>query len=338
MRSFGSDNHSGIHPLIIEAITKANIDHDLSYGDDKYTQIAKQKFCELFGDVEVFFTFNGTGANVTSLGSAIKSHHSIICTETAHINVDECGAPEKFTGSKVISIPTKDGKLTPELIKTQLVGIGSCHHAQPKIITITQTTELGTIYTLNEIKAISDLAHNHNMYLHVDGARFSNSIAALGCSARDFAATGVDVLTFGGTKNGLMLGEAVVFFDKSMCEDFEYTRKQSMQLYSKMRFISAQFIAYLEDNLWLKLAKNANDMAVYLYEQLKQIDCITITQKPAANAIFLILPENKKEIIREQYFFYDWDEITGEIRFMTSFDTNKEDIDQLIAFIKQQYC
>ena len=170
MKSFGSDNHSGIHPSILEAISKANIDHDLSYGDDKYTQIAKHKFCELFGDVEVFFTFNGTGANVTSLSSAIKSHHSIVCAETAHINVDECGAPEKFTGSKLVAIPTPDGKLTPELIKPHLIGFGFCHHSQPKIITITQTTELGTLYSLDEIKAIADLAHSHDMYLHVDGA------------------------------------------------------------------------------------------------------------------------------------------------------------------------
>ena len=336
MRSFGSDNHSGIHPSILEAISKANVDHDLSYGDDKYTQIAKQKFCELFGDVEVFFTFNGTGANVTSLGSAIKSHNSIICTESAHINVDECGAPEKLTGSKLIAISTPDGKLTPELIKPKLTGFGFCHHSQPKIISITQTTELGTLYSLSEIKAIADLAHSYDMYLHVDGARFSNSIAALGCTAKDFAATGVDVLSFGGTKNGLMLGEAVVFFNKNMCGDFQYIRKQSMQLYSKMRFISAQFIAYLEDNLWLKLATQANDMAVYLFEQLKDIECITITQQPAANAIFLILPKDKKEIIRDQYFFYDWDEATGEIRFMTSFDTTKDDIDSLIAFIRSQ--
>ncbi len=335
MRSFGSDNHSGIHPNILEAISKANIDHDLSYGEDRYTQLAKQKFCDLFGDVEVFFTFNGTGANITALSSAISSFHSIICSATAHINVDECGAPEKFTGSKVIAIPTPDGKLTPELIIPQLVGFGFCHHSQPKIITITQTTELGTLYTLAEIKAIAELAHSHNMYLHVDGARFSNSIAALGCTAKDFAATGVDILSFGGTKNGLMMGEAVVFFNKNLSENFEYIRKQSMQLYSKMRFIAAQFIAYLDDNLWIKLARQANDMGTYLYQQLEKIDGVTLTQRPSANAVFLIIPEDKKEIIRAEYFFYDWDETTGEIRFMTSFDTTKQDIDNLIDFIKK---
>ncbi len=335
MKSFGSDNHSGVHPSIMEAINKANVNHDLSYGDDKLTELAREKFCELFGDVEVFFTFNGTGANVTALGSAIKSYNSIICTASAHINVDECGAPEKFTGSKVIAIPTVDGKLTPDLIQPYLTGFGFCHHSQPKVITITQTTELGTIYSLEEIKAIADLAHSFDMYLHVDGARFSNSIAALGCTAKDFTATGVDVLSFGGTKNGLMIGEAVVFFNKNMCADFEYVRKQSMQLYSKMRFISAQFIQYLEGNLWLKLAAHANDMTQYLYQQIKDIEGVTVTRKPASNAIFLTLPEDKKEIIREKYFFYDWDETTGEIRLMTSFDTTTEDIDDLIRFIKE---
>ena len=335
MKSFGSDNHSGVHPSIMDAISNANIAHDLSYGDDKYTQIAKQKFCELFGDVEVFFTFNGTGANVTALSSAINSYHSIICASTAHINVDECGAPEKFTGSKVVSIATTDGKLTPELILPHLTGFGFCHHSQPKIVTITQTTELGTLYSLEQIKAIADLAHSHDMYLHVDGARFSNSIASLGCTAKDFAATGVDVLSFGGTKNGLMIGEAVVFFNKSLCGNFEYIRKQSMQLYSKMRFISAQFIQYLEGDLWLTLAHQANDRALYLYQQLKSIDGVIITQQPAANAIFLILPEDKREVIRAKYFFYDWDITTGEIRLMTSFDTTKKDIDDLISFIKE---
>lgn len=335
MRSFGSDNHSGIHPDILKAIATANLDHDRSYGEDKYTEIASQKFKELFGDVEVFFVLNGTGANVTAISASTISINSIICAESAHINVDECGAPEKFTGSKVVTIPTSDGKLTPESIKPYLIGFGFCHHSQPKIISISQTTELGTLYSLEEIKLIADLAHSYDMYLHVDGARFSNAMAALSCTAKEFAATGVDVLSFGGTKNGLMVGEAVVFFNKSLCKNFEYIRKQSMQLYSKMRFVAAQFIEYLNDDMWLKLAKNANEMAQYLYIRLQEIEAITITQKPAANAIFLIVPKEQKEIIREQYFFYDWNDATGEIRFMTSFDTTKDDIDNLIDFIKK---
>ena len=334
MRSFGSDNHSGIHPDILEAIATANKDHDRSYGDDKYTPMATQKFRDLFGDVDVFFVLNGTGANITALSTMALSINSIICAESAHINVDECGAPEKFTGAKIVDIPTPNGKLTPELIKPFLVGFGTCHHSQPKVISIAQTTEMGTLYSLEEIKAIAELAHSYGMYLHVDGARFSNGIAALGCTAREFAATGVDVLSFGGTKNGLMMGEAVVFFNRSLCKNFEYIRKQSMQLYSKMRFVAAQFITYLEDDMWLRLATGANEMAQYLYGRLQEIETITITQKPAANAIFLILPTEKKEIIREQYFFYDWSDATGEIRLMTSFDTTKGDVDNLIDFIK----
>ena len=334
MRSFGSDNHSGIHPDILEAIATANKDHDRSYGDDKYTPMATQKFRDLFGDVDVFFVLNGTGANITALSTMALSINSIICAESAHINVDECGAPEKFTGAKIVDIPTPNGKLTPELIKPFLVGFGTCHHSQPKVISIAQTTEMGTLYSLEEIKAIAELAHSYGMYLHVDGARFSNGIAALGCTAREFAATGVDVLSFGGTKNGLMMGEAVVFFNRSLCKNFEYIRKQSMQLYSKMRFVAAQFITYLEGDMWLRLAKDANEMAQYLYGRLQEIETITITQKPAANAIFLILPTEKKEIIREQYFFYDWSDATGEIRLMTSFDTTKGDVDNLIDFIK----
>ena len=334
MRSFGSDNHSGIHPDILEAISIANQDHDRSYGEDKYTQIATQKFRDLFGDVDVFFVLNGTGANITALSAMTLSINSVICAESAHINVDECGAPEKFTGAKLVDIPTTNGKLTPELIKPFLVGFGTCHHSQPKVISIAQTTEMGTLYSLEEIKEIANLAHSHDMYLHVDGARFSNGIAALGCTAKEFAATGVDVLSFGGTKNGLMMGEAVVFFNRSLCKNFEFIRKQSMQLYSKMRFVAAQFIKYLEGDMWLRLACDANEMAQYLYGRLQEIDTITITQKPAANAIFLILPAEQKEIIREQYFFYDWSDATGEIRLMTSFDTTKEDVDNLIDFIK----
>ncbi len=334
MRSFGSDNHSGIHPDILEAISIVNQDHDRSYGEDKYTQIATQKFRDLFGDVDVFFVLNGTGANITALSAMTLSINSVICAESAHINVDECGAPEKFTGAKLVDIPTTNGKLTPELIKPFLVGFGTCHHSQPKVISIAQTTEMGTLYSLEEIKEIANLAHSHDMYLHVDGARFSNGIAALGCTAKEFAATGVDVLSFGGTKNGLMMGEAVVFFNRSLCKNFEFIRKQSMQLYSKMRFVAAQFIKYLEGDMWLRLACDANEMAQYLYGRLQEIDTITITQKPAANALFLILPAEQKEIIREQYFFYDWSDATGEIRLMTSFDTTKEDVDNLIDFIK----
>lgn len=336
MRSFGSDNHSKIDSSILNAIIEANIDHDLSYGDDKLTKRAEEMFRNLFGDVDVFFVFNGTGANVTSLLSMTNSFNSVICASTAHINVDECGAPEKVAQCKLIPVDTPDGKLTLELIKPHLTGFGFCHHSQPKVISISQVTELGTLYTLEEIKSIANLAHSYNMYLHVDGARFANSIAALGCSAKEFAQTGVDVLSFGGTKNGMMMGEAVVFFNKNLSSNFLYTRKQTMQLYSKMRFVAAQFIAYLKDDNWLRLAKQSNDAAKILYQELLKIPQIKLTQKPAANAVFLIFPEDKREKIRSEYFFYDWNESIGEVRLMTSFDTTKQDIDGLIAFIKKQ--
>ncbi len=335
MRSFGSDNHSGIHPQVLEAITKINCDHQKAYGTDDITAIARDKFRELFGDVEVFMVFNGTGANVTAISAACRPYHSVICAKSAHINVDECGAPVKFSGSTLVAIPTPDGKLTVDLVLPELIGFGDCHRSQPRVISISQTTEMGTLYSLEEIKALADLAHTYNMVLHVDGARFANGIAALGCTIEEFVATGVDMLSFGGTKNGLMIGEAVVFFDKSLCSDFEFIRKQSMQLYSKMRFIAAQFIAYLENDLWLKNAQHANQMAQLLYKKLLDIPAVELTQTPAANALFLILPEDKREMIREKYFFYDWDESRGEIRLMCSFDTTPEDIENLTHYIEE---
>lgn len=336
MISFGSDNHSGVHPNILAAIRSANVEHDFAYGDDVMTTLAKKSFQQLLGDVEVFFMFNGTGTNVTILKSITKSYHSILCASTAHINVDECGAPEKHTGCKVVSIPTLNGKLTPELVQPYLVGFGFCHHSQPKVISISQTTELGTVYSAEEIKALADLAHTNNMYLHVDGARIANGVVASGVGVKALLAdTGVDVMSFGGTKNGMMLGEAVVFFNKSLAEGFEYERKQAMQLYSKMRFVSAQFCEYLKDDLWLTLAKNSNDMARYLGERMAEIKEVVVTQKVEANALFVIFPKDKTEIIRENYFFYDWDELKGEVRLMCSFNTTKQNIDEFIDFIKK---
>ncbi len=337
MISFGSDNHSGIHPQILEAIAEANVMHDFAYGDDAYTKRAEKAFDELFGQkVDTFLMFNGTGCNVTLLKAITQSFNSILCASTAHINVDECGAPERHTGCKVVSIPTTDGKLTPELIKPYLTGFGFCHHSQPKVISISQTTELGTIYSSSEIKAIAELAHAHDMYLHIDGARIANGVVASGATIRKLTVeAGVDVISFGGTKNGMMLGEAAIFINRELSKYFLYERKQAMQLYSKMRFVAAQFCEYLKDDLWLSLATNANQMAKYLEEQLLTIDKITITQSVEANALFIILPEDKREIIRSEYFFYDWDESRGEVRLMCSFNTTKEHIDQFIDYIKK---
>lgn len=336
MISFGSDNHSGIHPRMISAINAANIEHDFAYGDDSFSAKAKEMFCDLFGrPVECFFMFNGTGTNVAILKSITKSFHSILCASTAHINVDECGAPEKHTGCKIISIPTDNGKLTPEQVKPYLTGFGFCHHSQPKVLSISQTTELGTVYNAAEIKALADLVHSYAMYLHLDGARIANGTAATGGDVRAITVdAGVDVMSFGGTKNGLMMGEAALFFNRELAADFEYERKQAMQLYSKMRFVSAQFCEYLRDDLWLELAQNSNKMARYLRERISEVKEVRVTQEVEANALFVIFPEEKREIIRSNYFFYDWNESIGEVRLMCSFDTTKEHIDEFINYIK----
>lgn len=336
MISFGSDNHSGIHPRMISAISTVNVDHDFAYGDDATTAKAKEVVNELFGrKVECFFMFNGTGTNVTILKSITKSYNSILCASTAHINVDECGAPEKHTGCKIISIPTDNGKLTPQQVSPYLTGFGFCHHSQPKVISISQTTELGTVYSAAEIRELADLAHSYNMYLHLDGARIANGVAATGGNVCAITVdAGVDVMSFGGTKNGMMVGEAAIFFNRDLAQDFEYERKQAMQLYSKMRFVAAQFYEYLRDGLWLELARHSNDMAKYLYDRMLEIPEVTITQMVEANALFVIFPETKGEIIRSKYFFYDWDESKGEVRLMCSFNTTKKHIDEFIEYIK----
>lgn len=326
-KGFASDNNSGIHEEIMNAIQDANFGHAVGYGDDIYTKHAIDCFKNHFGEtIEVFFAFNGTGANVLAINSIANSFNSVICAATAHINVDECGAPEKMSGCKLIPVETKNGKLTPELIKKQLHGFGFEHHSQPKIISISQVTELGTIYTIDEIKQITTLAHNHNMYVHMDGARIANAAAALGLPFKTFTIdAGIDVLSFGGTKNGMMLGEAVIFFNKALCLNTKYFRKQSAQLFSKMRFIGAQFSAYLNNELWLQNAEHANKMAKLLANKVEELG-VTITQPVEANAIFAIIDDEIRDSLQKEYFFYPWDEHKHEVRWMTSFDTNEEDI------------
>ena len=256
-RGFGSDNHSGISPEIMEAIASANVEHALAYGDDEYCRRTEQLFQDTFGpQARVYFVFNGTGANVLNIDAMCRSHHAVVCAETAHINVDECGAPQRIVGCRLLTVDTPDGKLTPALIKTRLHGFGFEHHSQPKVISITQPTELGTLYTLDEIKAIVGLAREYNMYVHIDGARLGNAAVALGCTFKEMTTDlGVDAVSFGGTKNGLMMGEAVVLLNPNICPDFKYRRKQAMQLCSKMRFIAAQFDAYFENDLWRRNAE-----------------------------------------------------------------------------------
>ena len=326
--NFASDNHAGIHPDILKSLADVNIGHVSAYGDDHYTLEAKNKFKEILGeDIEVFFVFNGTGANVLSLASVSHSFNSIICSDYAHINVDECSAPEKFLGSKLVTLPTLDGKITVEQIENVLIRKDDQHFAQPSVISITQPTEYGTIYTIEEIKAISDFAHDNDLVLHVDGARIANAAAALNCSLKEMLVdTKVDILSFGGTKNGLMLGEAVVFLNQKLSKNFQYIRKQSMQLASKMRFISAQFIALLSNQLYLKNAQHSNKMANLLYQKIKDIPKIKITQKVEANTVFAVIPAEYVEQLQSHYYFYIWNEHTSEVRLMCAFDTREEDV------------
>jgi threonine aldolase len=334
--SFGSDNHSGVHPLVLKAIADANDDYQLSYGEDEYSERACKMFQNFFGQqARVFFVFNGTGANVLCLQSLTQSYHSVICARTAHINQDECGAPERFTGCKLIAVETKDGKLTPELVKPHLQGFGFQHHSQPKVISISQTTELGTVYTPDEIRALADLAHHYQMYLHMDGSRLANAAAFLDLPMDSITVkSGVDALSFGGTKNGMLLGEAVVFFHPKQADNFLYIRKQSMQLFSKGRYVAAQYLAYLENGLWLENARYANAMAQYLAVEAKDIPGVTITQKVESNAVFAIIPEKARKKLAEKHFFYTWDESTGEVRWMCSFNTRKSHIDAFINDLK----
>lgn len=329
-RGFASDNNAGVHPLVLNALKSVNDGHEIAYGDDQVTQRVIQKMKRIFGDEsEIFFVFIGTAANVLGLSSVTQSYNAIITTDTAHIHVDECGAPEKFTGCKLLTTPTPDGKLTVDLIKQHMHGFGFEHHAQPAVISITQSTELGTVYTIDEIRTIADYAHENGLLLHMDGARISNAAAALGAGFYEMTGgAGVDVLSFGGTKNGLMYGEAVVFFNRELCRDFKYRRKQGMQLASKMRYIAVQFEVFLENDLWKENATHANLMAQKLHEAVRDLPGVEITRPVEANAVFAKIPAAMIPRLQEKFFFYVWDESTSEVRWMCSFDTQEKDIEE----------
>ncbi len=335
-RGFGSDNHSGVSPEIIEAIAKANVDHALAYGDDEYCARAIELLRNEFGtQASVYFVFNGTGANVLSIDAMCRSHHAVVCADTAHIHVDECGAPQRIVGCKLLTIATPDGKLTPELVKTQLHGFGFEHHSQPRAISIAQSTELGTLYTLDEIRALATLAHQYNMYLHMDGARLANAAVAMGCTFKEITTDcGVDILSFGGTKNGMLMGESCIVLNPTLDVDLKYRRKQMGQLCSKMRFMAVQYIAYLESGVWRRNAEHSNAMAQYLLSQVKDIPGVEVVYPTQVNSVFVRLPRKVWTALQQDYFFYDWDEAKDEVRWMCSFDTTREDIDDFVTCLR----
>lgn len=336
MKMFMSDNNSGVHPKIIEAIINVNTGHDYSYGNDSTTQRAIEKIEELLGkDVDVYFVTTGTAANVIGLSGLLKPYEAVVCADTAHINVDECGALEKFSGSKILQIPNENGKICKEGVRRFIHSLGDEHQSQPRIISISQTTETGTLYSIEEIKDLAEFAHENNMLLHIDGARIANAVVALGTTFKEMIAdTGVDLLSFGGTKNGMMIGEAIVSLNKNLSKGFKFYRKQGMQLLSKMRFVSAQFIAYLSNDLWKENALNANNMGKYFARGLSEISGITLKNEPETNMLFAYMDKDLIKPLHEKFDFYVIDEESNLVRLVTSFDTNKEDIDRFINFAK----
>ena len=337
-RGFASDNNAGVHPDIFKELLSSNEGHALGYGSDIYTGKALDLFKEHFGqDTEAFFVFTGTAANVLGLSAITRSWNSVIAASTAHLEQDECGAPEKFLGCKVLTVDSPDGKINNELIETHLHGFDFEHHSQPKVISVTQSTEMGTVYTVSEIREIADFAHSRGLLLHMDGARIANAAVSLNLPFRSFTTdAGVDVLSFGGTKNGMMFGESICFLRRGLSADFKYMRKQGMQLASKMRFISAQYIAYFGNDLWKKCAAHSNRMAHLLADQLKNIPDIRITQPVQSNGIFVIMPDDLAKKMQQHYFFYPWNEKTSEYRLMTSWDTQEEDIEGFIRLLKKE--
>lgn len=330
MKSFASDNYAGVLPEVMDALQRANSEHARSYGADDITARTVQLFKEVFGaDVDVYFVFNGTGANVLSISSATLSYNAVLCADISHIYCDESSAPETFTGCRFFPLPANDeGKLTPEVIQQRLMRTGDVHYAQTKLLSITQSTEYGTVYQPEEIKAVAKLAHDNGLYLHVDGSRFFNAAASLGVSLKEISTDcGIDILSLGGTKAGMMFGEAVVVFNKKLSEHIAYKHKQSMQLASKTRFIAAQFEAMLQNEHWRKHATHANEMAQMLYKLLFKYPRVRVTKPVQANAVFAELPADWNEPLQEQYPFYIWKDGGNEARLMCSWDTTTPDIE-----------
>ncbi len=335
--SFGSDNHSGIHYKVFSSLQQANVGFCPAYGDDALTDRILSEIEALFGgDCTAWFVITGTGANVVSLQNFLRSYHAVFCANSSHINVDECGAVQKFTQARLKVIDTPDGKLTPELIEPKLLTNRDQHHSQGRVVSIAQSTEYGTLYTLEELKALADFAHQHEMFLHIDGARLANAAAALDCSLQAMTKDiGADIVSFGGAKNGLLFGEAIISFCPQITTDMRFYRKQASQLFSKMRFIAAQYEAYLDQDLWLANARAANSMTRLLAEKLKEFKQIKITQPVLVNSLYAILPREITPALQEKYHFYMWNEALNEVRLMCSFNTQVEQIEEFIEHLRE---
>ncbi|WP_320775576.1 low specificity L-threonine aldolase [Streptomyces sp. CRN 30] len=338
VRGFASDNYAGAHPEVLAALALANGGHEVAYGGDAYTEHLQGVVRSHFGaTAEAYPVFNGTGANVLALQAVTDRWGAVICAESAHIHVDEGGAPERMGGLKLLTVPTPDGKLTPELIDRQAWGFDDEHRAMPQVVSLTQSTELGTLYTPDEIRAICEHAHAHGMRVHVDGSRIANAAASLNVPMRTFTnAVGVDILSLGGTKNGALFGEAVVVIEQDAVRRMKHLRKLSMQLASKMRFVSAQLEALFAKDLWLRNARHANEMARRLAEGARAVHGVEILYPVQANAVFARLPHDAAERLQKRYRFYFWDEAVGHVRWVCSFDTTEEDVDGFLAALKEE--
>ena len=334
-KSFGSDNHSGAHQAVVDAVIAANTGDATAYGADEWTRRATAELRELFrASGDVFFVFNGSAANILGLSLLLRRYEAVICAESAHINTDECGAAEQILGTKLLTVPSPDGKITPEGIARHLRGRGDEHHAQPGAVAITQTTALGTCYSLPELQAIGEFCHTNDLRLFIDGARLANAATQLDCSLADLAAH-ADALSFGGTKNGALGAEAVIVMRPDLGADAKYLRKQPLQLASKMRFLSAQFLALLDLDLWRQSAAHANAMAQRLARGIEGLPGVELAYPVESDAVFARLDPKHIEALQREWYFYVWDEATSTVRWMTAFDTTESDVDQFVASIAE---
>ncbi len=332
-KSFGSDNHAGAHPAVLGALAEANSGDADPYGGDQWTTSAAERLCGAFGASDAFFVFTGTAANMLGLSLMLRPFEAVICAESAHLNVDECGAPERILGSKLLTVPTPDGKLGPDLIAARLGGRGDEHRVQPRVVGIAQVTELGTCYTLTELRQLHDFCHDEGLLVYLDGARLANAAAFLDCKLSELAAC-ADVLSFGGTKNGAVGSEAVIVMRAGLAPDARFLRKQQMQLGSKMRFLAAQFSALLDDDLWLRNARHANAMAQRLGTGLAALPGVRLRYRVQSNAVFAVLDAARIQELQRDWIFYVWDEGEHVVRWMTAFDTSPDDVDAFIAAVR----